>query len=167
MILIIDKYFRNPVKFDYLITVILVLTFKKFILNVYIDLPKERDVLDLASETVTILLTLAGFILTFLTVLITLKLDAGKYNSKPENEMSILEKFSHSGLYAETTEIFKNSIKSILTASIILYLGRILSSTLYLEGIFLLTISGILILVFTLIRSLLILDKILALQKDN
>lgn len=167
MMRLLDTYFKNPVKYDYFFTIIFVLILKKYIIGIYIELPKEEYVLALASEIVTILLTLAGFILTFLTVLITFKLDAGKYDSKPESEMSILEKFSHSGLYFQTTLIFKNSIKSIVFISIIIYLSRILYSKIHLEGVFLVTIGGILILIFTLIRNLLVLDNILELQKEE
>ncbi|WP_333863613.1 hypothetical protein [Sphingobacterium sp.] len=167
MINLLDKYFRSPVKYDYIVTILILLFFKKYILNSYICLPNKDEIFDLASEIVTILLTLAGFILTFLTVLITFKLDAGKYKSKPEEEMSILEKFSHSGLYYQTTEIFKNSIKSIITISIIIYLLRIFSSKISISEIFIAAIAGVIILVLTLIRNLVILDKILDLQKED
>lgn len=164
---LLDVYFNNPVKYDYIISFLFVFFLKRYFINQHICIPGIEQIMALASETVTILLTLAGFILTFLTVLITFKLDAGKYESKPEEDMSLLEKFSHSGLYFDTTNIFKNSIKSVVFASLLIYFVRILSVNLSDEWVFLITVGGVVILILTLARNLFILDKILEMQKED
>ncbi len=81
--------------------------------------------------------------------------------------MSLLEKFSHSGLYFDTTNIFKNSIKSVVFASLLIYFVRILSVNLSDEWVFLITVGGVVILILTLARNLFILDKILEMQKED
>ncbi len=164
---ILNKYFDNPVKFDFAFAVILVLLFKKFVLNNVLELPSNDNVRDLASETVTILLTLSGFILTFLTVLVSLKLDATKLNGRNEESLSLIEKFCNSGLYFETTTIFKNSIKEIIFSAILIYLVRLFSTQLPANTMYLFTIGGIIILILTILRNLWILGRILDMQKPD
>lgn len=161
---LINKYFQNPVKFDYIVTIILLFVFYKYVLNKIVSLPSDENIRDLASETVTILLTLSGFILTFLTVLISLKLDSNKNNIEDESKLSLIEKFCISGLYFDTTDIFKNSIKEIISVSILIYIVRLFSSQLPDYSLYLITIGGIIILIFTILRNLWILGKILDMQ---
>lgn len=152
---------------DYVLTIIFSGILYKWLLGYYVGVPSFDRVMDLASETVTILLTLSGFILTFLTVLISLRIDAGDKTKKPENELSIIEKFCHSGLYFDTTSIFKNSIKSTVTAAILIYIIRMFAGQVNPGFIFVVTIGGIIIMIMTIMRSLWILGKILDMQNNH
>ncbi|MGB0982199.1 MAG: hypothetical protein ACPGUH_08880, partial [Winogradskyella sp.] len=71
--MILDKYFRRPVLYDYLISIIvgalLYLIFYKGLFN----LPNDERSLSMTTDLANVGLTSAGFILTLLTVLITFK----------------------------------------------------------------------------------------------
>ena len=71
--MILDIYFRKPVFWDFLTATII--TFILYILykNSHIALPENQDSYSLAGDLTNITLTLSGFILTILTVLITFK----------------------------------------------------------------------------------------------
>ena len=71
--MILDKYFKNPIFWDYLIAFLIVsIIFYLNYLN-FFCLPKSERSLSMTSDLSNIGLTCTGFILTLLTVLITFK----------------------------------------------------------------------------------------------
>jgi hypothetical protein len=164
---LLNFYFRFPVKVDYCLIFILVFILNKYFFNCSYHLPDNQSILEMASETITILLTLSGFILTFLTVLITFKLDVRKIDEEDYDKMSPIEKFCTTDLFFETTSHLKNAVKSIVFTSLTIYIIRVLSLDIGMVILYLSTIGGIVILILTILRSLFILDKILDLQKKD
>lgn len=153
---LLDFYFRFPVMIDYLLGITLVGTIHYYVKQCILSIPKEETVFDYASEATTVLLTLAGFILTFLTVLITFKTNNVDENRKP----TLMEKFCQSSLYIDTTRLLKDGIKSLIFVTLIIYILRFVNVL----GVWLLyywVIFGIIVLLLTILRALFILDNIL------
>jgi hypothetical protein len=153
---LLNIYFRFPVLIDYLIGLTLVGVIHYYVKSCILTVPKEETVLDYGSETTTVLLTLAGFILTFLTLLITFK--TGKPDrTKPP---TLMEKFCNSSLYSDTTRLLKNGVQSLIFVTLIIYILRFVN----IFGIAVLyywIILSIIVLLLTILRSLFILDNIL------
>jgi len=159
---ILDFYFRFPVIIDFFIGISSVTFINHYIKLGYLSIPKDEIILDYASETTTVLLTLAGFILTFLTVLITFKTGSNTLSSTP----SIMESFCNSSLYKETTRLLKNCIKSIIFLTMVIYMLRFIN----LFGLWIMyywIIFSIIVLLLTILRSLFILDNILKFHTDE
>lgn len=160
---LLNFYFRFPVIIDFIIALITVLTTHHFIKCGGLTVPDKEQILDYASETTTVLLTLAGFILTFLTVLITLK--TGPSSALPTNP-SIMEAFCNSSLYKETTRQLKNCIKSLIFLTMVIYLLRFVN-ILELWLTYYWVIFSIIVLLLTILRSLFILDNILKFHTED
>lgn len=158
---ILDFYFRFPIIMDYLTGLGLVSIIRYYINANILLIPKDDVILDYASETTTVLLTLAGFILTFLTLLITFKTGPAD-NTRPQ---SLMESFCRSSLYKDTTKLLKNCIKSLIFLSLMIYILRFIN----IVGIFTLyywVIFCVIVLLLTILRALFILDKILKFHTD-
>jgi len=162
---IMDIYFRNPVKVDFILSFLLIgiLYFlaKKSILLV----PDYQTISTNASETITIALTLSGFILTLLTVLITFKSGVKEVNDHNQAGSNLLDIFCNSPYFGVTTSILKNCVKALVFTSIIIYSCRLFVNNFNYLFLYLTSIMGIIIVVLTILRSLYILNKILEFQK--
>ena len=158
---VLDIYFRFPVLLDYILACGLVGAVHYYIKHHILTIPKDDVILDYASETTTVLLTLAGFILTFLTVLITFKTGSSENSNTP----SLMETFCNSSLYKDTTRLLKDGIKSLIFVTLIIYVLRFVN----ILGIWVLyywIIFSIIVLLLTILRALFILDNILKFHTD-
>lgn len=162
----LDRYFRNPILYDYFLGILISICPLYMYLVGYFKLPKIDHTLSTSSDLSTISLTLAGFILTLLTILITFKASS-KLNkdTNSENE-TVFDLFFATDLYFETTKHLKNCIKSLLFISVLGYTLKLLLSEISLKYLFFSNSLGLVILVLTLWRSVLILTKIIDLQKN-
>lgn len=160
----LDKYFTRPLLWDYIAALIIIAA--SVILNYKgcLTIPKEEYVNSTTSDLTTIALTLAGFILTLLTVLITFKSTAKKKNEVNEDD-SVFELFFATDLYFQTVKHLKNCIKSLIFICLCGYIIK-LGVQKY-HYLFFFNFLGIAIIVLTLLRSLLILTKIVDLQKQE
>lgn len=161
--MILDIYFKKPIFWDYLIAIVFIFVLVLLLLGNKIELPEVQDSLSLTSDMTTIALTLVGFILTILTVLITFKDNS---NTKINNEDTpVFSKFFSTDYYYETVRHLKNAIKSITLIAVLgfcfkLFLPKELHIYLFFYNVF-----GLTIIILTIYRCLLILGKILELQK--
>lgn len=163
--MILDKYFKQPLFWDYLISLILTSMF--IVLNTFdlIELPKIDRSLSITSDLSNVGLTSAGFILTLLTVLITFK-SSSKISKESYNDSdSLFELFFTSNLYAMTVKILKNCIKSLIFISVFGFCLKIGLPQVKLQYTFFYNIFGLAIIALTLWRCLLILTKILKMQE--
>lgn len=163
----IDRYFRRPLLWDYFfaitLSVIVIILYNK----TYITLPKEEYIISIASDLSNISLTLAGFILTLLTVLITFK-SGSKVTKESSNEHdSLFELFFATDLYFQTVKHLKNCIKSLITITVLGYSLKLGLNQNYYFYIYFFNVFGLVIIVLTLSRSLLILTKIINMQKTE
>jgi hypothetical protein len=159
----LDVYFKYPILMDFLISLTLVVGFHNLTQKNIIFIPKRDFILSSVSDIANISFSSTGFILTILTVLITFKAGSRK-KDKIENYDSALDFFFQTPLYAQTTHHLKNCIKSLVVLGVAGYMLKITlpqSLTIYL---FYFLIFSVFVLALTLMRCLLILNKVLALQ---
>jgi len=136
-------------------------------LKARIELPKPDYVFSIASDLSNIALTLSGFILTLLTVLITFKGGSKITKDSEEGTYSVFDAFFATGLYYETVRHLKNCVKSLVVVSIVGYGLKLgLKQSIY-QFIFFYNIYGLSVIILTLVRSLLILTRVVSLQSEN
>lgn len=111
--MILDKYFTKPVFWDFCISIAITLFVFYSITNGWIQLPKVADTYSLTGDLTNIALTLAGFILTILTVLITFKDNSTSRGES--NDQTAFGRFFASDFYYETIKHLKNCIKEIIS----------------------------------------------------
>lgn len=132
-----------------------------------ITMPKEEYILSIASDLSTIALTLAGFILTLLTVLITFKSGSKvTKDSNPENE-SLFDLFFATDLYFQTVEHFKNCVKSLIFIAVFGYSLKLGLNEKSYGYIYYFNVFSLVIIVLTLWRSILVLSKIIKMQDSE
>ena len=161
----IDRYFRSPVFWDYTLAGLVTVGIWGLFLKHSIRLPKEQYIWSMASDLTTIALTLSGFILTLLTVLITFKSGSKVNKSSIAEQDSIFELFFATDLYFQTVKHLKNCIKSLITIAVIGFSLKLFLDECNHKYIYFFNVLGLIIIVLTIIRSLLILTKIINLQK--
>ncbi len=163
----LDKYFKKPLFWDYLLVVLVVSTLFTLYLFDKISLPENEFVVTISSDVSNIGFTSSGFILTLLTVLITFK-GSSRITKKTSNtDSSVFQMFFASDLYFDTVGHLKNCIKSLLAISILGYALKLGLPKSYLYVLYFCNIAGLIIIVATLWRCLLILSKIIKIQEEN
>ncbi|PQL91669.1 hypothetical protein [Apibacter adventoris] len=163
--MILDFYFRKPVLLDYLIAILITVLLFILYKNNLFNLPTTQDSYDLTGDLTNISLTMAGFILTILTVLITFK---DTSNNKPTTEVnSTFNNFFSTDFYYETVKHLKNCIKSIVFIATIGFFIKLFFGLDYRKFFFFYNAFGLVIIVLTIWRCLIILSKILILQKED
>lgn len=163
--MILDKYFKRPAFYDYAISIIAIaILYIAFYKSVF-ELPKNERSLSMTSDLANIGLTSAGFILTLLTVLITFKSSSNINKDNYSEDDSLFDLFFASELYFMTVRILKNCIKSLIFISVFGYVLKLGLPKEYLKYVFFYNAFGLIIIALTLYRCLLILTKILKIQK--
>jgi len=163
----LDNYFKRPLLYDYLAGILLVVITEIIQCKLSFQLPKSDKNLSLISDLSAISLTLAGFILTFLTVIVTFK-TAAKKTEKPDNsDVTLFDLFFNTHLYYDTTRLLKGAIKSLVLMSVLGLILKMVLDDKYQNFIFYFNIFWVLVIFLTMWRNLLILTKIINLQKDD
>jgi hypothetical protein len=160
---IVDIYFRNPLSWDCIISVFIAAGTCKLTYDKVIEVPKNDFILSSVSDIANISFSSTGFILTILTVLITFKAGSHK-KDKIENYDSALDFFFQTALYGQTTHHLKNCIKSLVILGLTGYVFKIITPKPFMEYLFYFLIFSLFILALTLMRCLLILNRVLTLQ---
>ncbi|MFV8393249.1 hypothetical protein [Flavobacterium sp. LB2P6] len=163
--MILDKYFKQPLFWDYFISSTITSIFIAIYNYDLINLPKIDRSLSITSDLSNVGFTSAGFILTLLTVLITFKSSSKITKENYTNNNSLFELFFTSDLYLLTVKILKNCIKSLIFISVFGYCLKIGLTQNKLQFTFFYNIFGLTIISLTLWRCLLILTKILKMQE--
>ncbi len=163
--MILDIYFKRPLFWDYLISgTIIILLFVSYFYKIIV-LPEKSDSYSLTGDITNIALTLVGFILTILTVLITFKDNS---NAKIiSDEEPVFNKFFSTDYYYETVKHLKNCIKSIALIAALGFFFKLLLSNEFRIYLFYYNVFSLTIIMLTVLRCLLILEKILELQKSK
>ena len=163
----IDKYLKRPLLYDYIIAFIICAFFYWLIYLGKINFPKPENSLSTTTDLATISLTLAGFVLTLLTVLVTFKTGAKIPNGTSNEDIPLFDLFFSTPLYYKTTDLLKGCIKSLIFISILGFSLKLLLSEQLVKYLFFSNVLGLIIIALTLYRSLLILTNIVNLQKEN
>ncbi|TSD63974.1 hypothetical protein FFF34_015540 [Inquilinus sp. KBS0705] len=163
----INSYFRRPLVWDYTLALAVCGTTYYLCHKNILILPKPQYTITTASDLSTIALTLAGFILTLLTVLITFKSGSSIDNRSKMDDHTVFEIFFATNLYFETVKHLKNCVKSLTIISVIGYSLKLFLNEDNHKYIYFFNVLGLIIIALTLWRSLLILTKIINLQKTE
>ncbi len=163
----IDKYFKRPVFWDYFIGIsisgIIIFLVKK----TGFQIPKDETIISIVSDLSTVALTLSGFILTLLTVLISFKSTAKSKKDVNFESDTLYEIFYSTDLYFETVRHLKNAIISLTFTAVIGYTLKLtLDSKCYIV-LFAFNLFSLIVIFLTLWRCLLILSKIIKIQKEH
>jgi len=162
----IDKYFDRPVLYDYCAAAITCGIVFFFFKN-YISFPANNISISMSSEISTIALTLAGFVLTLLTVLITFRTGAKIPNKHNQEDLPLFDLFFATPLYFKTIDLLKNAIKSLLFIAVLGFVLKLILRDNNIHYLFFANVSGVVVILTTFSRCLLILTKIVDLQKDK
>lgn len=162
--MILDYYFRKPVFWDYFIATAIQCILSIAFLKDKLILPSSEDSYILTGDLTNISLTMAGFILTIITVLITFK-DNSKIDTVKETD--VFSKFFKTPYYTETLKHLKNSLKSIIFVAASGFFIRLFFSAQYKDYFFFYNAFGLIITILTVWRCMLILTRILLLQNEK
>jgi len=160
-----DQYFKRPLFYDYGLSLLICLFVYYLSCNQRLIIPNIDDIKSSTTDLSTIGLTLAGFILTLLTVLVTFKVGSKVIEDEHESEAGVFDLFFKSRLYYETIHLLKNGIKSLMFVSLIGFFVKLIGSSQLILCLYYWNLGSLIIISMTLLRSLLILDRILHLQK--
>lgn len=165
--MILNKYFRRPLFWDYsLCFIICILSIYLYRKNKII-LPTASESISVTTDVTTISLTLSGFILTLLTVLITFKSGSNIKKIENENSETVFNLFFASSYYFETIKHLKNCIKSLIFIAVIGFGIKLFINQNFRIYAFFFNEIGLTIIILTIWRCLLILNKILDFQKEE
>lgn len=132
-----------------------------------ITLPTNEQISSTASDLLTISLTIAGFVLTLLTILITFKSSSNVTSvTNPESEPAF-NLFFGTSYYFETVRHLRDGVKSLLVISILGFFVKLLINPKAPYVLFLFCLFGVVIIALTLSRTLMILSKVIKLQDDR
>lgn len=163
---LVNIYFKNPVKWDYVISIAFTVITWRLIRTKVIETPSNDFILSSVSDLANISFSSTGFILTILTVLITFKASSKKKSTVNKYD-SALDFFFQTPLYAQTTNLLKDCIRSLIVIGLMGYILKIITSEIYRQHLFFFLIFSLFVLSLTLMRCLLILNKVLSLQNVN
>lgn len=161
-----DRYFKSPILFDYLIlllinAVLCILVSKNILL-----IPANDYNLSATSDIANIGFTSAGFVLTFLTLLITFKSSSATAKDVNSEKEKLFDLFLETGLYDETIKHLKNAVKSLVFMALVGYSLKLLVNPNYQYITYYFNVSGVFLTSITLWRCLIILTQILKMQKS-
>lgn len=161
-----NTYFNRPILWDYLLVLVINILLCILVKNNILLIPDDQYNLSMASDISNIGFTSAGFVLTFLTLLITFK-SSSKTSKETANEKETLfNLFLATGLYDETIKHLKDAVKSLIFMAIVGYSFKLLLNPNYQYLSYYFNISGVFLTAITLWRCLIILTKILKMQKN-
>lgn len=167
---LIDKYFKRPLFWDYFAAIIVTAILYYLKIKGVLEFAEENVFKQLISDLGNISLTLAGIILTLITILISFKSNFDSRNESTaniESRNNVFETFFHTNLYFDSVKFLKGGMKSLLFIGILNFTLKIFISIYSFDHWYLLTVSSIIIIVLTMVRSLLVLGLILDLQKGE
>lgn len=160
--LILDNYLKIAISTDLTICTI------SWIISVYypilqIVLKDKNTQLEILSNIISTNISLAGFILAALTIIVTFK---SNLESKgvviPSNALELIFSTKH---YDNIVNVFKKALFEFTICFIFLYFSWVLSDNIKIINLYRINICGIIITSLTIVRSLFILSMILDLGK--
>lgn len=168
----LNKYFNYAIIIDIAICSILCLICYLLIKNGIIEVPDKDLIISTVSDVANIGFTSAGFVLTFLTLLVSFKSTLKPLERKSTledtyKEISLFNLFLYSPLYVETIRQLKNGVKILILIAIIGYIFKICLSVKYITVLFYYNIIGVCMISLVLWRSLIVLSGVLKVQNKN
>lgn len=162
----IDIYFKRPLLWDFILASALAISLTYIFCHYNLSIPDRDKLNSIVSDLSTISLTLAGFVLTLLTVLISYKSTYSDdiASTGPKNTFQF---FFATSFYFQTVHHLQGAIKSLTVIALIGYILKLTIPTVKDYFLFGFDIFGAVVVFFTLWRCLLILSRIIKLQQDK
>jgi len=142
--------------------------------NSILTFPESELLLSTTSDMANVSFTSAGFVLTFLTLLVSFKSSLKPFKKKKGKTLedsykatSLFNLFLSSGLYNETIKHLKNGVKELIIVAIIGYMLKLTIPKVHVNYLFYYDIIGLTIIALVLWRSLLVLTGVLKVQNKN
>ena len=167
MMRILDWYYKRPILIDYLLA-IMVISFFFFINDrLNLNMIKANANTDLSIDIGAVGLTVSGFILTLVTILITFKSGEILSDNRLENDSNPFKVFLRSPLYKKSINILKYGVLSLVVVSIAIFILKIFSGNISSKYVFGSNIMGVIIISSTFLRCFYVLNLILKMQDSN
>lgn len=160
---LLDKYYHKPLLYDILINILIVAILLYLKNEGYLKL----DFDDASTNVGSVGLTISGFILTLLTILLTLKSNS---IIKPEpitSGSNAFQVFLASDLYKKSISILKNAVLILLIVSFITLATSVLAKSFYREYGFFINTVCLLFILLTFLRCFHILNLIFEMQNNK
>ncbi|MAN28599.1 MAG: hypothetical protein CMH15_09600 [Mesonia sp.] len=162
----IESYFKRPILYDYIvafiiIAIILTIDYTNVIINNSIIIKSY----DFSSDIGAIGLTISGFILTLVTILITLKSGQIISDEELKNDSSLFKIFLASNLYFKSLRILKNGVLSLIAICFLIYVLKLILTRSYYIILFYTNLVALLIIITTFLRCFYVLNLIMKMQK--
>ena len=164
---VLDKYFIRPIFWDLMISLLIDTIFVVLICQDVIKVPSEELALSMLTDISNIGFTVAGLILTMLTILITFKSNSKITKENDVRNERLFDLFFATGLYHETVKHFKNSLFSLLAISSLGYFIKFIVHDQNAMAVYVYSIFSLCILILTILKSTIQLSLIINLQKES
>jgi hypothetical protein len=163
----IDIYYKKPVLFDFIISAIVI----GFVVSLdcynLFKLPDSEKSSDFASDIGAIGLTISGFILTLITILISLKSGQVLLGEKLTNSSSPFKIFLASPLYVRSIDILKYGVFSLVLVSFAIFILKLALDVNHLKYIFYGNVLGLVIILMTFLRCFYVIGIIMQIQNHE
>lgn len=162
---LLDKYFKRPLLYDYMISAIIIGSLISLEWFNKIQIPCATKSEGFASDLGAIGLTVSGFILTLITILLTLKSGQILSNEELKNTSSPFRIFLASPMYNRSVDILKYGVLSLVSISLLLYTLKLTLSSEYIGYIFYFNILGLVMILMTFLRCFYVIGLIMKMQQ--
>lgn len=160
----IDIYLRRPILVDLGIVLLAVGLIVLMEVKYSINLPALEKVKGLSNEIGGASITIAGFVLTILALLITFKHDYREMDSGTETRMSI---FFNSPLYFKAVKLYKDAVIVLVVIFVLLLSLQFFESEKIQSGFKYFSLSSLILTAITFIRCIFILSLVIKLQEEK
>lgn len=161
-----DQYFRRPLLWDLVVSGFFVGLAYVMIQRQMLAVPLLQELVDFNTNLLGAAFSSSGFILTILTILITFKTSHPKVKGDTQ-DAPVFDLFFSTGLYHRTVSLLRNCIWELFAVCAITALTRLGAGMVLPVCIYLMNFASTLLILLSLIRCLIILSKVMALQKDS
>lgn len=167
----LDKYFHYPLLIDLLVSVLVSIGCFILLKYSFISLPNSELLLSTTSDIANVSFTSAGFVLTFLTLLVSFKSSTKPFKKNNTKSLednykdeTLFNLFLSSSLYNETIKHLKNGVKELIIVAISGYAFKLTLPLNFVEVLFYFNIIGLVLIALVLWRCLLVLSGVLKVQ---
>jgi len=162
----VEGYFKRPILWDFVISTLIIGSLVFFQMKGLYHLPEVTKVISVSDDIGTIGLTVSGFVITIITILLTLK--SGQILSEDElkNDSPPFKIFLASSLYTRSIEILKYGVILLVLVSMTSYILKMSLPDCLIQYMHYFNILGLVAILATFLRSFYVLGKILKMQGD-
>ena len=159
---ILDFYIKRAVLWDLLLIVTLLVTRHWWLMGLpFFTCPKSENLLTTMSDLINISISLAGFVLASLTIIVTFKENVNPQQINPNSGIHLLFTSRH---YKQIVHVFSRAAFVLLLLFVLLSIIKIIHQQTTNQILLDVVMASIMLISLTSLRSLLVLSKIIKLQ---